>query len=144
MSSSNDLFSTVEVIEGERHSDARGWLHVALRQHHLPAETTLGELYVVRTEEPGVRRGDHFHHRATEWFSVIEGSARFELQDPSTRERRVIELSGAKPETLRVPAGMAHAIVNLGPGSLTVVAWADQPHDPMDVVSWSTEGEESL
>ena len=144
MSESKDLLSQVELIEGERHTDSRGWLHVVLRRHHLPEEATLGELYVVRSEAPGVRRGDHFHPEANEWFSVIEGAASFELQDPESGARRCIELRATPAQTLRVPAGLAHAIVNLGPGSLTVIAWADKPHDPLDVVPWSTQAQESL
>lgn len=144
MQTESGLLEQVEVIEGERHEDTRGWLHVALRRSHLPSASTLGELYVVHTEAPQVRRGDHYHHRATEWFTVVAGSARFELLDPESGQRRDIELAATPPRSIRIPAGLAHAIVNLGPGSLTVVAWSDQPHSPDDVVPCSTAAEEPL
>ncbi|MEE2829724.1 MAG: WxcM-like domain-containing protein [Myxococcota bacterium] len=144
MSSSSHLLDQVEILETERHHDGRGWLHVALRKSQLPPDARLGELYVVHTAETGVRRGDHLHNRATEWFSVVEGRALFELEDPQSGERKEIELEDSPPRTLVVPAGLAHAIINRGPGPMTVVAWADHPHDPEDVKPHSTAPKESL
>ena len=144
MNPSSQLLEQVEILETERHQDRRGWLHVALRAGQLPEGVGPGELYVVHTTEAGVRRGDHLHHRATEWFSVVEGRARFELKDPQTGERKEIQLEDNPPRTLMVPAGLAHAIVNQGPGPMTVVAWADHPYDPDDVEPHSTAREESL
>lgn len=128
------LIDRVKIIEGERYSDERGWLHVALRRSMLPEEAKLGELYVVQSEAPMTRRGDHYHLRANEWFTVVSGHARFECLDPSSGERRHISCDSASPQTVFIPAGLGHAILNLGPGPLTVVAWADAPHDPADVV----------
>jgi oxalate decarboxylase/phosphoglucose isomerase-like protein (cupin superfamily) len=139
METEGSLLDRVQILEGERHSDERGWLHVALRRHHLPEGAGLGELYIVHSEAPGIRRGDHYHPEANEWFTVIAGSARFELLEPGSGARRDIESSAQPPRTIGVPAGLAHAIVNLGPGPLTVVAWTDQPHSSDDVVPCSTE-----
>ena len=128
------LIDRVTIIEGDRYSDERGWLHVALRRSMLPDDAQLGELYVVHSEAPMIRRGDHFHPRANEWFTVVSGQARFEFLDPSSGDRRQICCDETSPQTIFVPAGLGHAILNLGPGPLTVVAWSDAPHDPKDVV----------
>jgi dTDP-4-dehydrorhamnose 3,5-epimerase-like enzyme len=129
-----DLIDRIEVLTGRRHEDPRGWLHVSLGASQLPAGTTFGELYVIRSESRGDRRGDHFHRHMDEWFTVVEGEAMLELLDPLTRERLSIRMDGKIPRTLRVPAGVAHCIVNAGSGPMTVIAWATAEHDPDDVI----------
>ena len=133
------LLDRVEILEGERHGDSRGWLHVGFRRQHLPESTEIGELYVVHSVAPGTRRGDHFHPQTNEWFSVVSGFASFEFLEPKSQQRKVLEIRAEEARTVFVPAGLAHAIINLGPGALTVVAFADRPQDPNDVVTCSTQ-----
>ncbi len=128
------LLEAVELLQGRRRDDARGWLHVALGASQLPDGVSFGELYVVHSDRASDRRGDHLHRRMDEWFTVVEGRALLELRDLATGERRDIELDAAEPRTVRVPAGLAHCIVNVGPGAMTAVAWATAEHDPDDVI----------
>ena len=130
----------VEVLKGRLRADARGRLHVALGASQLPPGATFGELYIVFTERVGDRRGDHRHMLADEWFSVVEGAADLELLDPETNERRVLRLEADAAETVRVPAGVAHCLVNVGPGRMIAVAWSSQEHDPTDTIPDSTAG----
>ena len=139
MNSEPSLLERVEILEGQRHSDSRGWLHVAFRRQHLPDATEIGELYVVHSLAPGTRRGDHFHPQTNEWFSVVSGCASFEFLEPKSQRRKAFEIHAEEARTVFVPAGLAHAIINVGPGPLTVIAFADRPHDPNDVVSCSTQ-----
>jgi oxalate decarboxylase/phosphoglucose isomerase-like protein (cupin superfamily) len=133
-----DLIDRVEVLKARRSADERGWLHVALGASQLPAGVSFGELYVVRANAPGDRRGDHFHRKMDEWFTLVEGNATLQLRDPATDERLTVRLDGNIPRTFRVPAGVAHCIVNDGPGPMTVVAWATAEHDPDDVIRCPT------
>ena len=133
-----DLLDRIEVLKGRRSEDERGWLHVALGAGQLPAGVTFGELYVIHAESPGARRGDHYHLEMDEWFSLVAGTATLRLLDPVTRERMSVRLDGKIPRTFRVPAGIAHCIVNEGPGPMTAVAWATAEHDPSDVVPCPT------
>jgi len=139
MNGEGTLLEQVRVLEGERHTDPRGWLHVALRHRQLPKDTQAGDLYIVHTDSAGTRRGDHYHPIANEWFCVVAGRARLELMEPDSKSRRDIEINAESPRTVLIPAGLAHAIVNLGPGPLTVVAFSDQAHDPTDVIHCSTQ-----
>ncbi len=129
----------VEVVEGRIRTDERGRLHVVLGASQLPPGTTFGELYLVFSERPGDRRGDHRHTIAEEWFAVVEGTATLELRDPASGGRREIVLSAAVAETVRVPAGLAHCLVNRGPGRLIAVAWSTEEHDPADTIPSPTE-----
>lgn len=132
---SESLLERVKVVKGRRSDDERGWLHVALGASQLPDGVTFGEVYVVRAEKPGARRGDHLHQKMEEWFSVIEGVANLELLDPATGERLGVLLDAKAARTVRVPAGIVHCLVNRGPGPMTVLAWASREHDPDDVFS---------
>lgn len=124
----------VQILRGRRRSDARGWLHVALGASQLPEGVAFGELYVVQTTSPEDRRGDHLHRRMDEWFSVVQGSAELELHDPKVGERRSILLSADEPTTVRVPAGVAHCLVQRGAGPMIAVAWASAEYDELDVI----------
>ena len=128
----------VEVLKGRLRTDPRGRLHVTLGASQLPPGVTFGEVYVVFTDGVGERRGDHRHVHADEWFSVIEGVADLELLDPETHERRVLRLHADAAETVRVPAGVAHCLVNIGPGRMVTVAWSSEEHDPSDTIPHST------
>jgi oxalate decarboxylase/phosphoglucose isomerase-like protein (cupin superfamily) len=104
----------VEVLHGRRRSDGRGWLHVALGASQLPAGVAFGELYVVQTTRDGDRRGDHLHRAMDEWFSVVQGAADLELRDPETGRARSIRMEAGAATTVRVPAGVAHCLVQRG------------------------------
>ncbi len=132
------LLDEVEVLDGRRRNDARGWLHVALGESQLPEGARFGELYIVHSHAVGERRGDHLHHGMDEWFAVVSGRADLELLDPGTGERRTIELQAEAAHTVRVPAGLAHCLVNTGPGPMTAIAWATAEHDPGDVITCAT------
>lgn len=129
----------VKILQGRRREDARGWLHVIMGASQMPDGIHFGELYVVRAEQRGDRRGDHYHPVMREWFSVVEGEADLELVDPETGDRRVIRLTHSDALTVHVPAGLAHCLVNVGDEALTVVAWATHEHRLDDVVSFSTD-----
>lgn len=126
------LLDQVEILPGRRSADERGWLHVPLGASQLPPSTPFGEVYVIHSVADGQRRGDHFHRKTDEWFSVVQGSAELRLVDPDTGDRRSIRLDATDARTVRVPAGLAHVLVSRG-GPMTAVAWASREHDPADV-----------
>jgi dTDP-4-dehydrorhamnose 3,5-epimerase-like enzyme len=117
--------------------DARGWFLKVIYgdEAHLPSGT--GEVYVV-TALPGQVRGNHYHPAASEWFTVISGTAQLYLCDLATGEKQQHTLDAAKPVTVYVPAGVAHAFKNLEDAaeSAWLVVYADRPYDPKDTVPY--------
>ena len=101
---------------------------------HPPA----GEVYVT-SALPGESKGHHYHRRMGEWFSVVQGRGLLLIADPSTGERREVELGADSPRSVYVPAGLAHAIANTGDEALVCVAWAEREHDPADVFPYRLE-----
>lgn len=128
----------VQILRGRRRGDARGWLHVALGASQLPDGAAFGELYVVQTTAEGDRRGDHLHRAMDEWFSVVQGCADLELRDPNSGAGRSIRLQDDEATTVRVPAGLAHCLVQRGPDPMIAVVFASAEHDEGDVVPFPT------
>lgn len=137
------LIDRVEILQGRRSVDARGWLHVPLSASQLPPDTPFGEVYVIHSSRPDQRRGDHLHRKTDEWFSVLDGSAELVLVDPETGARRSIRLHARDARTVRVPAGLAHCLVSRG-GPMTAVAWASLEHDAADVVPFRVDEEDPV
>jgi oxalate decarboxylase/phosphoglucose isomerase-like protein (cupin superfamily) len=98
---------------------------------------SFGEIYIVMAQ-PGHVRANHYHPRTSEWFTVIQGTAVLRLADPESGESREICLQAAEPQTVFVPAGVAHAFKNpeTSGGECLLVAYADQPYDPVDTVAF--------
>ena len=95
-------------------------------------------IFVSRTE-PGITRGDHYHHTKTEKFLVLEGDAiiRFRPIQPEVRGQRsadggVIEypVSGDNYQVVDIPPGYTHSIENVGDGVLVTLFWASEMFDP--------------
>ena len=62
---------------------------------------------------------------------LLQGEGVVVAVDPVTLERSEASLVDQR---VYVPAGLAHAIFNTGPTDLLVIASAEAPHDPEDVV----------
>lgn len=55
------------------------------KENSLPNYT--GEIYIVSAIS-GESRGGHYHNRAIEWFTLVEGNAVLKLEDIRTNEKR--------------------------------------------------------
>jgi dTDP-4-dehydrorhamnose 3,5-epimerase-like enzyme len=122
----------VRVWEQRRFEDSRGYLHKVVGASQVGNGPWHGEVYVTAAR-PGQAKGNHLHRKMGETFTVIQGVGSVDLCDPTSGERRSIPLSASRPETVYVPPGLAHAVVNRGRELLICVAWAEGEHDPDDV-----------
>jgi dTDP-4-dehydrorhamnose 3,5-epimerase-like enzyme len=101
-----------------------------LRPEHVPAGG-FGEVYVF-TGSPGSVKGNHYHIRKTEWFCVIVGEGELILCDRESQQRESTRLSGDRPTVITIPAGVAHAVRNVGEVELVVLAYITEPYNPED------------
>ena len=90
----------IQLIRREYRRDDRGWLLKVLtgREDHL--SSAVGEFYLVMAE-PGEVRGNHYHERTSEWFTVVLGRARLLVLDPTTGERGEYALDAVLPPAQR-------------------------------------------
>ena len=73
---------------------------------------------------------------AVEWFTIIEGSAILKLEDMETHERRDIEMPFEKAQTVFIPNGVAHIVVNNSDKNFILLAYTDKLYDPADTIAY--------
>lgn len=108
-----------------RHEDARGAFVELIRTHGGTGQTSHS------TTAPGITRGEHFHRRKVERFTVIEGRARIALRRVLTDETMVFDVDGASPVSIDMPTMWAHSITNTADSTLHTVFWTDDIFDPL-------------
>ena len=84
-----------------------------------------GEVYVVDVSRENPR-GHHIHELGYEWFIALSGEPKLIIEDPATKERAVVTLKGVRA---KVPAGMAHVLVQQGPEKAVVMAVCQFEHN---------------
>lgn len=108
----------------KKNVDPRGSLAEFVKSSHF------GQLFISRTE-PGITRGDHYHHVKTEKFLVVDGQAIVRFRD-IRGEGEVIEyhVDGTEFRVVDIPPGYTHSIENVGEGELITVFWASEIFEP--------------
>ena len=84
------------------------------------------------TSNIGVVRGNHFHTRKIERFSVIKGKAKIQLRKYLTDEIISFELDGNSPSYVDMPIWYTHNITNIGEEELLTFFWINEPYDQND------------
>jgi len=110
-----------------KHPDERGELVVFLRKRELEqARQAFGQIYFITFEGAGTVRGNHYHKRWREWFGIVHGEVRAELEDIVTKEKRSCVLSAGHSAYTRLEIGpnIAHAFRCLSP-SAALLNYAD-------------------
>lgn len=109
-----------------RHADARGSFFEIIRSHGGPGQSSFS------TTVPGVTRGDHFHRRKIERFTVLQGQARISLRRLFTDEVVSFEVSGDEPGAVDMPTMWAHNITNIGDDLLYTSFWTNDIFNPQN------------
>lgn len=104
-------------------SDQRGSLAEFIKS---PA---MGQIFVSRTE-PGITRGDHYHHTKAEKFLVLEGEGVIRFRHIEGDEILEYPVCGEKYQVVDIPPGCTHSIENVGKGVLVTLFWASEMFDP--------------
>ena len=95
----------------------------------------MGQIFVSRTQ-PGITRGDHYHHTKTEKFLVLEGEAVIRFRHIDRHDIIEYPVSGEKYQVVDIPPGYTHAIENVGSGVLVTLFWASEPFNPDKPDTW--------
>ena len=84
------------------------------------------------TTKNEITRGNHFHTRKIERFSVIKGKALIQLRKIGTTEVFDYYLSGEEPAYVDMPIWYTHNIKNIGEGELYTMFWINEFYDAND------------
>ncbi|WP_251445727.1 capsular biosynthesis protein [Microbacterium sp. USTB-Y] len=129
-----DLFNTYRSytvdslmpIRLTRHADARGSFFEILRSHGGAGQSSFS------TTAPGISRGDHFHRRKIERFTVLSGDATISLRRLFTDRVYDFVVDGAHPGAVDMPTGWSHKITNTGTDTLYTSFWTNDLFDPQN------------
>ncbi len=84
------------------------------------------------TTMPGITRGNHYHTRKIERFTVIRGKARIQLRRIGTDDVIDLYLNGTEPAYVDMPVWYTHNITNIGDEELYTQFWINEWYDPKD------------
>ena len=84
------------------------------------------------TTVPGITRGNHYHTRKIERFTVIKGKARIQLRKIGTDEVMDFYLDGNEPSYVDMPIWYSHNITNIGEDELYTQFWINEWYNPED------------
>ncbi len=104
-------------------SDQRGSLAEFIKSPHM------GQIFVSRTN-PGVTRGDHYHHTKTEKFLVVEGEGIIRFRHIERNDILEYPVSGEKYQVVDIPPGYTHSIENTGETVMVTLFWASEMFNP--------------
>ena len=128
------LKDKITIIERKKLGDSRGWFMKVIdgEEEGLPNHT--GEIYLTHASGLNQVRGNHYHAKATEWFTLIEGDAELKLKDMQTDECYSIMLSEDVPQTVVIPPHVAHAFMNTKEEPFLLLAYTDVLYDSADTI----------
>jgi UDP-2-acetamido-2,6-beta-L-arabino-hexul-4-ose reductase len=104
-------------------ADHRGRLAEFIKQQNF------GQVFVSRTN-PGITRGNHYHHTKTEKFFVIEGEGLIRMRSIEGGAVEEYRVTGSAYLVVDIPPGKTHAITNVGRGEMVTLFWASEIFDP--------------
>jgi UDP-2-acetamido-2,6-beta-L-arabino-hexul-4-ose reductase len=81
------------------------------------------------TTVPGITRGNHYHTRKIERFSVIKGKALIQLRKIGTSEVLDFYLDGNEPSYVDMPIWYTHSIKNIGNEEVYTIFWINEFYD---------------
>ncbi len=109
----------------KQHSDERGVFVETIK-------LGIGGQVSFSTTLPGVTRGNHYHTRKIERFTVIRGKALIQLRKIGSEEVLHFELDGSRPSYVDMPVWYTHNITNTGSEELYTQFWINEWYDPTD------------
>lgn len=84
------------------------------------------------TTLPGITRGNHYHSRKIERFTVIKGKARIQLRKIGTEKVLDFYLDGSEPSYVDMAIWYTHNITNIGTEELYTQFWINEWYNPED------------
>ncbi len=124
-------------VKFTKHTDSRGSFVEILRANSKGQNS-------YSTTVPGITRGNHFHTRKVERFSVISGRASIELRRIGTGDVIRYELDGDSPSYVDMPIWHTHNITNIGDTELVTLFWINEAYDSKDADTYYEDVKDSL
>ena len=117
-----------DIIELEHYSDARGF-NTHPVDYKLLASGGVDNVHIVSLT-PGAVRGNHVHHRQTEYFMLMGGPCRVVAKNMETGETFEHTHNPGDVVLYRADPGIAHVFKNIGDVEMFALCYSDLRYDP--------------
>ena len=115
--------------------DSRGYF-LKVIDGNEPNNPFACEVYIT-SAKPGESKGGHYHVKAKEWFTLIQGQAEVTLINTITGVRTTELLDADSPMTLFVPEMIAHSFMNTSPHTdFILLAYTNVQFDKEDTIAF--------
>ena len=84
------------------------------------------------TTKSGITRGEHYHTRKIERFTVIKGKAVIQMRKIGSDDVLTFDLDGEKPSYVDMPIWYTHNIRNVGSEELYTQFWINEWYEEKD------------
>jgi len=84
----------------------------------------------VNISNPGITKGNHWHHTKVEKFLVVYGSGVIRFRQIDRTEVIEYPVSGDMLSVVDIPPGYTHSLVNTGDTDMVTLIWANECLDP--------------
>ena len=108
-----------------KHTDKRGMFVETIK-------LGVGGQVSFSTTAPGITRGNHYHTRKIERFTIIKGKALIRLRKIGSDEVFSYFIDGNEPAYVDMPVWYTHNITNVGGDDLYTQFWINEWFDPDD------------
>ena len=81
------------------------------------------------TSNPGVTRGNHYHHTKIEKFIVLQGNATIKMRKIGDSKIHELKVDGDHPTIVTIPVGYTHNITNTSSDKLILLIWCNELYD---------------
>ena len=125
-----------EIIKINAYEDFRGELKKVFKKPMLSDHKTIEEIYVLYTNKDSVR-GNHYHKRNIEFFTVLKGTATIALKDLEKGEAELLRVSAGDDIVIKVPENVAHGFRNDEDEELVILAAASVQYDAEDTDTYT-------
>ena len=124
------------IYNKDKIEDSRGWFLKVLNGKERSLPKFIGEIYLTDAK-PYEIRGGHYHIKTNEWFFLIKGKCTLKLFDLADKTYQEIELNSKVPQTVFVPAKVAHQFYNTSSNEdFILLAYSDRLYEPNDTVKY--------
>jgi UDP-2-acetamido-2,6-beta-L-arabino-hexul-4-ose reductase len=108
-------------------TDERGSFVETIKLDHIGGQVSFS------TTLPGITRGNHYHTRKFERFTVIKGKARLQLRRIGTDEVMNFDIDAdVCPGYVDMPIWFTHNITNIGDDTVYTIFWINEFYNPDD------------
>jgi UDP-2-acetamido-2,6-beta-L-arabino-hexul-4-ose reductase len=108
----------------DRKEDARGAFFEVVRSSGGEGQSSFS------TTMPGITRGQHYHRRKIERFTVLSGTAEIAMRKLFSEEVVTYRVDGENPVAIDMPTMWSHNITNTGTDNLYTMFWISELFDP--------------